>query len=88
MGWWDFSAVDAELRALIQESPITRESVVADCLEFLAAGEIALAFETLADWLFEDQLAISRIYYERLAAIASEISCQPAMARLDELVLE
>jgi hypothetical protein len=88
MPYWDFRAVDAELLALLADSPIKRDSIIEEIKEYLSVGEPTLAFETLCTWLYEDRLPISRAYYERLASMAEEVYAQGYMARLDELISE
>lgn len=88
MGYWDFRAVDAELLALLADSPITRESVLSDVRGYHRAGEIALAFDTLCTWLYEDHLPISRAYYDRLRSLSEEVHSPASVDRLDELISE
>lgn len=84
----DFRRIDAELEALLADSPITRASVISDVREYMQAGEIGLAFDTLCTWLYEDTLPITRTYHARLAAVAEEVYCQESMEKLDELICD
>ncbi|WP_369916193.1 MafI family immunity protein [Plantactinospora sp. KBS50] len=54
----------------------------------MQVGEIGLAFDTICSWLFEDSLAISRSFYERLRVLANDLEEPAAVERLDELVVD
>ncbi|MQM27338.1 MafI family immunity protein [Glycomyces albidus] len=75
-----------EVLELLDDSPITRESVLADAKLLIDAGEVSLAFDTLCLWLFEDDLVISRPYYDRLVRTAHQLAVPSAINRLEELV--
>jgi hypothetical protein len=83
----DFRQVQADILILLDESPITSSDIRRDVRELVQVGEIGLAFDTLCSWLFEDSLAISQSFYERLRALADELEEQSAVERLDELVV-
>jgi hypothetical protein len=84
----DFRQAQADILTLLDESPITSSDIRRDVRELVQVGEIGLAFDTLCSWLFEDSLAISRSFYERLGVLADDLEEQSAMERLDELVVE
>lgn len=62
--------------------------VIDDIRESVGAGEVGIAFDTLCSWIYEDELPISRPYYERLAALGSELDSEGILGRLAELVQE
>ncbi|MFF7897244.1 MafI family immunity protein [Streptomyces sp. NPDC088817] len=59
---------------LLNDSPITRGEVVRNVREFLVVGEYALAFDTLCEWIYEDDLTISPAYHERLRQLAEDMN--------------
>ncbi|MGA3565245.1 MafI family immunity protein [Melissospora conviva] len=71
---------------LLEDLPLLRTEVVEDVRYLMSVGEEELAFETMCSWIYEDSLAISRQYYERLASVAQEIGSQRALHKLDELI--
>lgn len=73
---------------LLDESPISREAVLVDIRESVAAGEVELAFDTMCGWIYEDQLEIDRDYYVRLLDPAGAMGAVPIPGRLLELVRE
>lgn len=73
---------------LLDESPIVSSDIRRDVRELVQVGEVGLAFDTLCSWLFEDSLAISRSFYERLRVLADDLEEQSAVERLDELVAD
>lgn len=84
----DFRQAQADILALLDESPIVSSDIRNDVRELVQVGEIGLAFDTLCSWLFEDSLAISRSFYERLRVLVDDLE-EPANAgRLDELVAD
>ncbi|OZV81608.1 hypothetical protein CA850_10590 [Micromonospora echinospora] len=84
----DFRQAQADILALLNESPITSGDVRADVRELVQVGELGLAFDTLCSWIFEDSLAISRHFYERLKVLGDELEEKAAVNRLDELIVE
>ncbi|ASW57555.1 hypothetical protein CIK06_09380 [Plantactinospora sp. KBS50] len=84
----DFRQAQADILALLDESPITSSDVRSDVRELVQVGEIGLAFDTICSWLFEDSLAISRSFYERLRVLANDLEEPAAVERLDELVVD
>jgi len=44
---------------LLNDSPVIRGEVIRNVREFLVVGEYALAFDTLCEWIYEDDLTIS-----------------------------
>ncbi|WP_141725208.1 MafI family immunity protein [Micromonospora pallida] len=84
----DFRQAQAGILALLDESPITSSNVRTDVLELVQVGELGLAFDALCSWIFEDSLAMSRHFYERLKVIGDELEEQSAVDRLDELKVE
>jgi len=78
----------AETLALLADSPITSSSVVQNVSELVRAGEVALAFDTLCSWLYEDSLPISRSFYERLLSLSVELDEPESIAQLDELIAD
>ncbi|GLW91214.1 MafI family immunity protein [Actinokineospora globicatena] len=78
--------LEAEILALLKASPITRESVRRDVVELVHAGEPGLAFECLCSWLYEDELPLTRKYYERLLPVAEFLDVPHAIKKLIELV--
>lgn len=82
----DFRQVQADILAVLADSPITSASVVQDVKELVRVGELALAFDTLCSWLYEDSLPISRLLYERLVSLSSELEEPRAVKKLHELI--
>ncbi|MET7810206.1 MafI family immunity protein [Streptomyces sp. NPDC005395] len=76
----------ALISQLLEESPLTSEEVIADVRHLINVGEEELAFDTMCSWIYEDSLAITSVYYERLAAAAQELGTPKSTERLDELV--
>nr|BFF25002.1 hypothetical protein GCM10025732_29670 [Glycomyces mayteni] len=83
-----FGYLASTVLALLEDSPITRGHVVEDVRGLVRAGEVELAFDTMCSWLFEDDLAISQHYCERLVVAAGELAMPGAVERLDELIPE
>ncbi|ANZ36242.1 hypothetical protein BBK82_09385 [Lentzea guizhouensis] len=73
------------VRQLLDSSPISRDEVRDDVRHLLAADEIALAFDTLCSWIFEDQVEISRDYLLRLTDVAGVLGVPGAVRRLEEV---
>jgi hypothetical protein len=71
---------------LLADSPLIRESVIEDVQMLVRVGEEEIAFDTMCSWLFEDDLAITHEYHDRLIAAAQELHTSEAIRRLDELV--
>lgn len=84
----DFRQAQADVLSLLDESPIASRNVRKDVRELVQVGEIGLAFDTLCSWLFEDSLAISRSFYERLRVLANDLDESSAVERLDELIAD
>ncbi|WJK42631.1 MafI family immunity protein [Solwaraspora sp. WMMA2056] len=84
----DFRQAQADILALLDDSPIVSSDVRGDVRELVQVGEIGLAFDTLCSWLFEDSLAISRSFYERLRVVANYLEELAALERLDELIVD
>ena len=84
----DFRQAQADILSLLEDSPITSSDVRTDVRELVQVGEIGLAFDTLCSWIFEDSLAISRPFYERLKELADDLEEQSAVGRLDELIVD
>jgi hypothetical protein len=85
---FDFRQAQADVLALLADSPLVREGIRTDIREFVRVGEVGLAFETLCEFLYEDTLPISRAYYNRLAAMAAELEDRKSLERLDELIAD
>lgn len=86
--WARFSWWQAEILDLLDNSPITSSDTRTDIRELVQAGEVGLAFDTLCSWIYEDSLAISRSFYERLRALADDLEEQKAVEGLDELIVD
>jgi hypothetical protein len=84
----DFRQVQADILALLADSPITSTSVMQDIKESVQAGELSLAFDTLCSWLYEDSLPISRAFYERLTSLAAELEEPRAVQKMHELITD
>jgi hypothetical protein len=84
----DFRQAQADILSLLGESPIVRCDVRADVKQLVYVGEIGLAFDTLCSWLYEDSLAISREFYQRLLRLSVDLNEPKAVERLDELVID
>jgi hypothetical protein len=84
----DFRQAQADILALLDESPIVRGDVRADVKQSVYVGEIGLAFDTPCSWLYEDSLAISRDFYQRLLRLSVDLEEPKAVERLDELVTD
>ncbi|MFI5494258.1 MafI family immunity protein [Actinoplanes sp. NPDC051859] len=82
----DFRQAQADILAVLRDSPIVRDSVVANVREFVQVGEIGHAFDTLCSWLYEDELPISRALYQRLSTLSAQLEMPEPMDRLDELI--
>ncbi|MFC4147697.1 MafI family immunity protein [Micromonospora mangrovi] len=82
------SEVKAELLRLLADSPIASPDVIELVREFVHVGEEGLAFDTLCSSIHEDDLPISRSFYERLVAIAPEVGMEESLDGLEELVRE
>ena len=82
----DIRPAQAEVLRLLEGSPIASRDVAADIRQSVAAGEVALALDTLCSWIFEDSSSISREYFGRLAALAAEIGLEKWIGRLEGLV--
>jgi hypothetical protein len=80
--------LQAEVLQLLRDSPLESRDVIDDIRESVGAGEVGIAFDTLCSWIYEDARPISRPYYERLAALASELRSVGIIGRLAELVQE
>ncbi|MEK2474039.1 MafI family immunity protein [Streptomyces noursei] len=74
--------------ALLEESPLTTEAVIADVRHLLSHGEEALAFDTMCSWIYEDELPITHQYHTRLVAMADEMDTPRSVQRLDELLID
>jgi hypothetical protein len=84
----DIRQAQADILSLLEDSPITKSSVKEDVTELVRVGEVGLAFDTLCSWLYEDDLPISRPFYEQLRSVATELEQPQAVDRLDEMVGE
>lgn len=84
----DARPLQVAVLSLLEDSPITRDEVKVDVRESLAAGELALAFDTLCSWIYEDELEIDREYYSRLVELADVMDATEIVANLSELVRE
>ncbi|MGI5231826.1 MafI family immunity protein [Actinoallomurus sp. CA-142502] len=84
----DFRQAQADIMALLGESPIVRSGARADVKQLVYVGEIGMAFDTLCSWLYEDSLAISRDFYQRLLRLSADLEEPEAVERLDELVTD
>ncbi|WP_285632541.1 MafI family immunity protein [Actinoallomurus iriomotensis] len=84
----DFGQAQADIMALLSEAPIVRGDVRADVKQLVYVGEIGLAFDTLCSWMYEDSLAISREFYQRLLRLSVDLGEPEAVERLDELVTD
>lgn len=71
---------------LLRDSPILSETVIEDVQLLLAQCEVQHAFDTLCSWIFEDEHAISRQYYDRLVEASVLLEITSAVERLDELI--
>jgi hypothetical protein len=76
----------AKIEELLEESPITAPSVAVDVRDLLAAGEFALAFDTMCSWIYEDELSISEEYHEGLVRLSGDLGSRDLIARMRELV--
>ncbi|MET9176211.1 MafI family immunity protein [Streptomyces misionensis] len=73
---------------LLDDSPITRGEVIGNVREFLAVGEYSLAFDTLCEWIYEDDLTISPAYHERLRQLAEDMNAVKLVEDLREQIAE
>lgn len=73
---------------LLDDSPITRREVIRNVREFLTVGEYALAFDTLCEWIYEDDLTISPAYHERLRQLAEDMNSVKLVEDLREQIAE
>ncbi len=73
---------------LLDDSPVTRDSVKVDVREFVAAGELELAFDLLCSWIYEDELEIDRAYHSRLVELTDVMVATEIVAELSALVRE
>ncbi|MCF6525006.1 MafI family immunity protein [Streptomyces sp. JJ36] len=76
----------ATIEKLLKESPVTAPSVTVDVRDLLAAGEFALAFDTMCSWIYEEELPISKEYHERLVRLSEELGSRDLIRRMSELV--
>lgn len=58
---------------LLNDSPITRPKVIKDVRDYLMVGEYGLAFDTMCEWIYEDDLTISPAYHQRLLQLAEDM---------------
>jgi len=72
---------------LLEDSPITSQSVIKEVRELLAVGEEGLAFDTLCSWIYEDGLPITNEYHARLADVAGGVASAELVGRLRELII-
>ncbi len=73
---------------LLNDSPVTRRGVIRNVREFLEVGEYALAFDTLCEWIYEDDLAISPAYHERLRQLAADMNAAKLVEDLRAQIVE
>jgi hypothetical protein len=74
----------SRLVELLNDSPITRVKVIQDVREFIVVGEYALAFDTLCEWIYEDDLPITSAYHARLQELAEEMNAIDLVEALRE----
>lgn len=77
-----------EIDDILIKSPIVRPQVISDVRDFLIAGEWGLAFDTICDWIYEDDLTIGREYYEQLMRMAEYLGDRENIRSLEELVAD
>jgi hypothetical protein len=82
----DSGALQRLILDLLADSPIVREAVIDDVRLLVRVGEEHLAFDTMCSWVYEDDLEITRAYYDRLVAAAEELGAAASIRRLDELI--
>ncbi|ONI75604.1 hypothetical protein BWI15_07120 [Kribbella sp. ALI-6-A] len=76
----------SRLIELLNDSPITRAKVIQDVRELIVVGEYDLAFDTLCEWIYEDDLPISTAYHARLQELADEMNAVELVQALLEQV--
>lgn len=74
--------------ALLEDSPLTSEVVIADVRSLLSHGEEGLAFDTMCSWIYEDALPITRRYHARLVAMADDFGTPKSVKHLGELLID
>lgn len=82
------SQCQSEIENLLNDSPITIDSVIEDVRDLLTAGELPLAFDTMCSWIYEDELTISKEYHNRLLMASKEMGSRALVERLYEMVPE
>lgn len=82
------SHYQAAVLKLLEESPVTTPSVIDDVRASVRAGETELAFSTLCEWIYEDELSITRGYYGKLVELADEMNAKDLVGKIATLVIE
>ncbi len=77
----------ATIATLVDDSPITKPTVLADIRELLRVGEEGLAFDTLCTWIYEDSLPIKNEFHSRLLEIGERLGSTDIVERLRELIV-
>ncbi|MEU4762470.1 MafI family immunity protein [Actinosynnema sp. NPDC023794] len=78
----------AEIKKLLEESPISAPSVIVDVRDFLKVGEYGLAFHVMCSWIYEDELPISAEFHRRLVRLSEELDSRELVVNIGELVSE
>lgn len=84
----DFRQAQADILAVLADSPIASDPVAEDIKELVRVGQIGLAFDTLCSWLYEDALPISRPFHKRLVSLAWALEEPTSVDQLGELVVD
>ena len=80
--------IQAMILSLLADSPVVSNKVLEDVTNLVYAGEEGLAFDTLCEWIYEDDLPITGAYFERLRVVATELHISESMRGLEELITE
>lgn len=78
----------AAILQLLEDSPIVSPQVIDDVRVSVRSGEVELAFTTLCEWIYEDDLTITRAFYERLVAIAPDLNSEGLVGGLVSQVVD
>ncbi|MEU8867596.1 MULTISPECIES: MafI family immunity protein [Streptomyces phaeochromogenes group] len=84
----EYERVRAVITRLLEDSPLVSQEVIDDVHHLMNVGEEALAFHTMCSWIYEDELPITSVYYQRLVIAAQEIGESSSVDRLDELIVD
>ncbi|MEU9883436.1 MafI family immunity protein [Streptomyces phaeochromogenes] len=83
-----YERVRAVIAQLLEDSPLVSQEVIDDVHHLMSVGEEGLAFHTMCSWIYEDELPITSVYYQRLVTAAQEVGESSSVDRLDELIID